>query len=103
MEAQLKAGGGRLVIKVEAATAKDLFKQLAACDEIFNAESQCGLCESKDLRFVVRTVDSNDFFELRCADCNARFAFGQHKTGGTLFPKRSTGWTKYAKDTESAA
>ncbi len=106
MEAQLKTASGRLAIKVEGGTVKELFKQIAAIDEIFNAEHQCGLCQSTDLRFVVRTVDENDYYELRCK-CGGRFQFGQTKKGGSLFPKRrdepNGGWSKYVKEAENAA
>jgi len=102
MEAQLKAAGGRLAIKVEATTAKELFKAVASVDELFNGETSCGLCQSTDLRFVVREVDGNDYFELRCK-CGGKFQFGQKKKGGELFPKRrddngflpNGGWAKY--------
>ena len=54
----------------------------------FTSEEKCGLCGSNNLRFVVRNVEGNDYYELRCVDCGALLAFGQHKKGGTLFPKR---------------
>ena len=44
----------------------------------------------------MRTVEGNDYFELKCTDCGAVLSFGQHKKGGTLFPKRKdeSGWLK---------
>ncbi len=102
MEAQIRTTSGRLSIKVEAPTVRDLYKQIAAVDEVFSAETNCGLCQSTDLRFVCRTVEGHDYYELRCR-CGARFAFGQSKNGGGLFPKRKDdsgflangGWAKY--------
>lgn len=82
---------------------KEIFKELASLQEIFGEES-CGLCKSHNIRYVVRNVDGNDYYELRCADCGAILAFGQHKKGGTLFPRRkddegkwlpNRGWHKY--------
>jgi hypothetical protein len=81
---------------------------LATIQEIFG-EEKCGVCGSTNLRFVVRNVESNDYFELRCVNCSALLAFGQHKKGGTLFPKRkddnnnylaSNGWHKWTKDSK---
>jgi ribosomal protein L40E len=54
-------------------------------------ETKCGKCGSENLRFVVRTVDENEYFELRCMDCGAKLAFGSMKKGGGLFPKRKDG------------
>ena len=70
----------------------------------------CRSVESSNIKFVVRNVDGNDFFELRCIDCGAILAFGQHKKGGTLFPKRkddqnnwlpNKGWHKWQKNAEN--
>ena len=38
--------------------------------------------------YRVRTVEGNDFYEMACNKCGAKLAYGQHKTGGGLFPKR---------------
>ena len=95
--------GDRLEFELEASGQKELFKELSSIQEIFGEES-CGLCKSTNLKFVVRNVDGNDYFELRCDDCGAILAFGQHKKGGTLFPRRkddenkwlpNRGWHKY--------
>ena len=77
----------RLNVEIESESAKDAFKKLAEFQEVF-AESQCGQCKSEDIQFIVRTVDGNDYYELKCRSCAAKLAFGQHKSGGTLFPKR---------------
>ncbi len=104
MEAQYKTRDGRLVFKVDAENQKEIFKQIAFTQEVFEAESECGCCHSKEIRFRVRTVDKHDFYELACGPCGARFEFGQHKNGGSLFPKRraedgtllpSRGWAKW--------
>lgn len=98
--------GDRLEFELEGSGQKEIFKELAAIQEIFG-EEKCGLCGSTNLRFVVRSVEGNDYFELRCADCGAVLAFGQHKKGGTLFPKRkdddnnylpNKGWHKWTKE-----
>jgi hypothetical protein len=98
MEITYKSLSGRLAIKVSGSTQKEVFKELAAAQDVFDAESRCRLCESPDLAFRVRTIDGNDFFELACRHCQAVFPFGQHKTGGSLFPKRDPGWHHWKKE-----
>lgn len=96
----------KLEFELEGSGQKEVFKELALIQEIFG-EEKCGLCGSSNIRFIVRTVEGNDYYELRCADCGALLAFGQHKKGGTLFPKRkdddgnylpNRGWHKYQKE-----
>lgn len=77
----------RMCIEIDNDSVKDAFKHLAEFQEVFDQEA-CGLCKSDNLQLVVRTVDSNDYYEIKCRDCGAKLAFGQHKSGGSLFPKR---------------
>ena len=102
MKAKYKVGD-RLEFELEGSGQKELFKEISSIQEIFG-ENACGLCQSDDLRFVVRNVEDNDYFEIRCNKCGAILSYGQHKKGGTLFPKRkdddgnwskSNGWHKY--------
>lgn len=101
----------KLEFELEGDGQKEIFKELAAVQEIFG-EEKCGICGSQNLKFVVRNVDGNDYYELRCMDCGAILAFGQHKKGGTLFPRRkddqnnwlpNKGWHKWQgpKDSET--
>jgi hypothetical protein len=103
LEAQYKTRSGHLILRVEGETQKDLFRELARAQETFEAETECGICKGTEIRFRVRAVDDNEYYELRCS-CGATFAFGQHKKGGSLFPKRKAedgkalpnhGWTKW--------
>ena len=101
---------GRLSIQVEGEKQKDVFRELAQAQEVFQHEA-CGKCKGTELRFVVRNVKDNDFYEIHCRDrgCRARLAFGQHKgQEGTLYPKRKdvdgewlpdNGWMKYNAQT----
>ena len=98
----------KLQFELEASGQKEVFKELALIQEIFS-ETKCGMCGSTNLKFIVRSVEGNDYYELRCADCGAILSFGQHKKGGTLFPKRKddnnnyiphNGWHKWVKDKE---
>lgn len=77
----------KLSFELEGSGQKEVFKELATIQEIFG-ETKCGLCGSTNIKFVVRNVDGNDYYELRCLDCGAILSYGQHKKGGTLFPKR---------------
>ena len=77
----------RLNVEIDSDSAKDAFKKLSEFQEVFD-ESNCGQCNNDDLQFIVRTVEGNDYYELKCKACGAKLAFGQHKSGGTLFPKR---------------
>lgn len=114
MKAQYKTTNGRLMFEVQGESAKDVFRELASIQEVFDSEQSCGCCGGKDLRFLARKVDDYDFYELSCSnsECRARFAFGQAKKGGALFPKRkdedgnwlpNRGWSKYEKPGEAKA
>jgi DNA-directed RNA polymerase subunit RPC12/RpoP len=109
MKIKYQTGSGRVSVEVEGDTQKDIFKQLSAFQEIFD-ESSCKKCSSENLRFVVRTIDENEYYEIRCADCGARLEFGQTKKGGMLFPRRKDkdgewlpdgGWVKWNTKTKS--
>lgn len=88
MKAICKALGGRLAFEVNAETPKELFGQVGDIMEIFDAESACGCCQSKNIRPSHRKVKDFDYYDLMCQDCGAQFSFGQRKLGGGLFPKR---------------
>lgn len=102
-----------VTFELEAATQKELFKTIADTQEVFG-ESKCGLCSSPNIKFVVRTIDGNDYHEFQCAECGAKLSLGQSKQRpGHLFPIRkltregkpsrkdgtydakNKGWTKY--------
>lgn len=106
MKAHYKTHDSRIVVEVTGEAAKDLFKGIAQVQEIFDAASACGVCNCEDLKFQYRLVDDFEFYELACknVECRARLQFGQHKKGGTLFPKRQdddgkwlphAGWSRY--------
>jgi translation initiation factor 2 beta subunit (eIF-2beta)/eIF-5 len=101
---------GRITAELEGESQKDLFGELNKFQEVFE-ENICGKCGNEDVKFVVRTVDDNQYYELRCSKCGARLAFGVHKKGGGLFPKRKdndgkwlpdNGWVKWNPKTEQS-
>lgn len=87
----------RLNVEIDSDSVKETFKKLAEFQEVFD-ESHCQLCNHEDLQFVVRTVDGNDYHELKCKNCFAKLAFGQHKSGGSLFPKRKNSEGSFDKE-----
>ena len=100
----------KLTVDVEAEKQVELFEELYSVDEVFG-EDTCGKCESNEIRFLVREdKEENKYYELQCRKCFAKKMFGQHKKGGTLFPKRSqkigeeekffpdNGWVHYDKE-----
>ena len=100
---------GRIKIEVDG-THKEIFEEIASAQEVFD-NTKCGVCGSEDVRFVVRSVDDNNFYEIQCRakGCRAKLAFGVHKKGDTLFPKRKNedgsysangGWHKYIPKSE---
>lgn len=106
MELQYTTNNGQFVVKFEAKTQKELWKDLASFQEVFEADHKCGICGCSNLKFVAREADGNDFFEIKCTDpsCSASLSMGQRKAGGSLFARRKdndnkwlphNGWHKY--------
>ena len=106
MKLNYTTANGRVSVEFDGNSQKEFVKQIAAFEEVFG-ETKCGKCDSENIKFVVRTVNGNDYYELRCNDCGAKLAFGQQREGGGLFPKRKdddgwlpdNGWVKWNKET----
>ena len=90
MKATYKTRDGRLSVEIEGDDQRSIFAEIARFQEVFE-EGVCGKCGSDNIRFIVRNVDDNLYYELRCADCGAKLSFGVMKKGGGLFPKRKDG------------
>jgi DNA-directed RNA polymerase subunit RPC12/RpoP len=107
MKIQYTTANGRLSVELEGDGQKDIFQEISRFQEVFE-NTVCGKCGSENLKYVVRNVDDNFYYELRCQDCGAKLAFGCHKKGGGLFPKRkegeewlpNSGWVKWNPKTE---
>lgn len=89
MEAHYRAFGGKLVIKVEGSTIKDLFEQIGPVAEVLDGDDSCGKCGSAHIYPRAREAQGFTYYELVCSDCRAKLSFGQHKDGGTLWAKRA--------------
>jgi hypothetical protein len=78
-----------LMFELEAKEQKDIFRQVAEIQEVFS-EKCCGLCGDTNLKFTVRNVEDNEFYEMRCTKpgCFGKLAYGQNKKGGTIYPIR---------------
>ena len=99
---------GKISVEIEFETQIELFQKLSNFQEIFE-ETTCGKCGSENIKYQVRNVDDNLYYELRCTDCGAKLAFGVMKKGGRLFPKRkdkegnwlpNNGWVKWNPETK---
>lgn len=80
----------RMLFEEEKETAKELFEWLAEIQSIFEADKNCGRCNSPNLQLRVRNVEKGKYYELLCLACQGTLVFGQPKNGG-LFPKRQDG------------
>ena len=108
MKVNYQTSNGRISVEIEGDSQRDIFAEIARFQEVFE-ETVCGKCGSENLRFVVRNVDDNLYYELKCLDCGAKLAFGVMKKGGRLFPKRkdkegnwlpNAGWVKWNPETK---
>jgi hypothetical protein len=103
LTANYRTRDGRITFQIQGEDQKSIFRGISQLQDVFEADSTCGLCQSQNIRFSVRNHEDNEYFELLCQECSAKLEFGQHKKGGTLFPKRrnddgilpNRGWRKW--------
>lgn len=100
MTLNYKSADARYSVQFQGTDQKDLFEQVAKFEEIFCDNTVCKHCKSENTRLSVREVESNKYFERVCTGCGYRFSFGQHKKGGSLFPKGGQGWTKWSPEND---
>lgn len=106
MKAHYRVLGGRVTLELEGGTQKELFAAIAQAQEVFDADQACGMCEDQNLKFQVRNIEGNAFYELACRGCGAKLEYGQHKDNRTLYPKRgeiSRGWKKFQRPPDARA
>jgi ribosomal protein S27AE len=89
---QTLLNGIRVTLEVE--DPKNAFHALAVIGEALS-EGNCGKCGSDQIKMEHRRVQENDFFGWKCQNCGAQLDMGQHKTGKTLFAKRTLPDGKY--------
>ena len=99
---------GNLLFELDASDERTLFEKIAHVQEVFG-NNVCGKCGNTDTKLRVRTVEDDKYYEGICPQCFARFSFGCHKKGNTLFPKRKNdkgeylpdnGWVKWNPETK---
>jgi hypothetical protein len=115
MKLQYQTPDGRMSVELSGDSQKDLFKELATFQEVFQGTECSAMIDGKVVSsnktvFRVREVDDNEYFEMVCLEPGPLFLykkqFGQNKKGGGLFPKWPTkddkdivlglnGWFKY--------
>ena len=49
--------------------------------------TECGMCQSTNLKVQHRVAQEFDFYSIKCKDCGGELKFGQAKEGRRLFPK----------------
>ena len=77
-----------LTLEIECKEQKNLFEDIASIQEVFENQS-CTLCtQHGPVRFVVRTVEEDLYYEYRCDSCGARLNLSVNKKGGTLYVVR---------------
>ena len=90
MDVKYTSANGRLEINISADGSKGIFDKIAEFQEVFESDT-CGKCGGTDIKYVVREVDGDKYYELRCNNkaCNAKLAYGQSKDQLTIYPKRT--------------
>lgn len=85
MKVQCKASK-RFVVEAEGSTFAEVFENLAKLVETYS-EEKCGKCGKDNIVPIVRKVDDDTHYEMKCRDCNARLTISKKKTG-ELYPRR---------------
>lgn len=80
----------KMQVEFEVGDVKEAFKKLGSLQEVFSFSSKCGACGGTDIKYVVRTVEDNDYYEVRCTKqgCRGKLSFGQSKDQVSLYPKK---------------
>jgi late competence protein required for DNA uptake (superfamily II DNA/RNA helicase) len=80
--------GSHLIFDVEAETIKQLFRNIAEIQEVFEGDKTCGRCGNDHIQLRVRNPKEFEFFELVCMTCNSTLELGETKDKKSLFPRR---------------
>lgn len=96
MKLEYRTADGRMKVELSGDSQRDLFKELASFQEVFEGTECSAVIDNKlhasnKTVFRVREVDDNEYYELVCLDPGPLFLYkkllGQNKKGGGLFPK----------------
>lgn len=98
MEVKYRSACGRYEVMFDEKDQQGLFSKLAAFQEVFEDDTNVVIegveVPASDLKFRVRTVDGNEFYEKVYAGSNPKlfgykFEYGSQKENkGSLFPRR---------------
>lgn len=88
MKVNYTTPSGKFSVELEGSHEKDIFEKVGNFQEVFENDT-CSACDSNNVKFTVREVDSNKFYELQCRSCFSKLRFGFNKDGSGMYPKRS--------------
>ena len=79
----------RLQVEIEAESQRELFAELNKFQEVFENDV-CGKCKGEDIQYVVRTVDDNQYYELKCGSCGQSLLLDRTRKVGVYFQNVKT-------------
>lgn len=100
---------GRLQARFEANTMQETIEHISELNRILRADTNCGFCESDDLRVQMRrTKEGFKYYELTCGnpECGARLQLHEQKNEArTMYvvhyengePLPNRGWEKWSR------
>jgi hypothetical protein len=83
VEYRLKLGQDEFVIKADVKNEKEFFEKMA----FYSSLPKTAPGGATDLKLVVRTTKKGTYYSLISETEKVEFQLGQHKEGGTLYPK----------------
>lgn len=96
MKVLYKSTGGRFTVEFEGDSQKEIFKEIAQFQEIFETNTKHeGGCGGETLFNYRANADGNSYFEKKCVKCGMTYAYGQKKKGNELFPNSKKGWHRW--------
>jgi hypothetical protein len=103
MKVLYKSAGGKFTVEFEGDSQKDIFREIAQFQEIFetnNKHEPPAGCGGETLFNYRVTPGGDSYFEKRCVKCGMTYAYGQKKKGEVLFPNTKKGWHRWVPGQE---
>lgn len=96
MKATLKIKLGSKVLELHGeGTGKQMVKSFAFWA---NLPEKCGNCNDSNITLNYKSPKGNDYYGLKCLQCNAELNFGQHKQGDSFFLRWDDKWEVWEPD-----